>query len=339
MNRQQSSEACGWCCVQSLLARLALIALLAVVALAAMPRARAQDYPARPVEIVVPFSPGGGSDILARLVADGLGKRLGKSFVVINRPGANTNLGMLSVVRAHPDGYTLLLASLGLAANPSLYAKLRLDPLTDFAPITLVANAPTVLVVPRSLPVASLPEFIAYAKARPGELNFASFGAGSGAHLAAELFMSLTGTRLVHVPYGGGAPAAMGLMTNQVQALFSSALPVLGMIQAGKLRVIAIASDRRSAMLPDVPTFREGGLDFRTGTWFGLLAPARTPQPIVARLHRETVALLRNDAVRDRIAKEGAEVVGDTPEEFRAFLKEETERLSRVIRAANIRLD
>jgi tripartite-type tricarboxylate transporter receptor subunit TctC len=322
---------------RALIVHIVLLALLALVPLAATPHA--EEFPTRPVELIVPFSPGGGSDILARLLADGLGKRLGQSFVVINRPGANTNIGMLSVVRARPDGYTLLLASLGLAANPSLYAKLRLDPLTDLAPVTLIANAPTVLVVPPSLPVASLPEFIAYAKARPGELNFGSFGAGSGAHLAAELFMSLTGTRLVHVPYGGGAPAAMGLMTNQVQALFSSALPVLGMIQGGKLRAIAIASDRRSAMLPDVPTFREGGLDFRTGTWFGLLAPARTPQAIVARLHRETVALLRNEAVRDRIAREGAEVVGDTPEEFRAFLKEETERLSRVIRAANIRLD
>ena len=313
--------------------------LAAAGLLVGRPRAHAQDFPTRPVELIVPFSPGGGSDILARLVADGLAKRLGQSFVVINRPGANTNLGMLSVVRAQPDGYTLLLASLGLAANPSLYAKLKLDPLVDLAPITLVANAPTVLVVPPSLPVASLPEFIAYAKVRPGELNFASFGAGSGAHLAAELFMSLTGTRLVHVPYSGGAPAATGVMTGQVQALFSSALPVLGLIQAGKLRALAIASDRRSAMLPDVPTFREGGLDFRTGTWFGLLAPARTPAAIVARLHREAVAVLRNEGVRDRIAREGAEVVGDTPEEFRAFLEDETERLSRVIRAANIRLD
>jgi tripartite-type tricarboxylate transporter receptor subunit TctC len=313
--------------------------LALAAALAGMPRAQAQDFPARPVELIVPFAPGGGSDILARLLADGLGRRLGQSFVVINRPGANTNLGMLSVARAQPDGYTLLLASLGLAANPSLYAKLKLDPLADLAPITLVANAPTVLVVPPTLPVASLPEFIAYAKARPGELNFGSFGAGSGAHLATELFMSLTGTKLVHVPYGGGAPAAMGVMTNQVQALFSSVLPVLGMIQSGKLRALAIASDRRSNLLPDLPTFREGGLDFRTGTWFGLLAPARTPEAVIATLHRETVAVLQDNEVRGRIAREGAEIVGDTPDEFRAFIKEETERLARVIRAANIRLD
>jgi len=336
MDRRASPRTCAACAVQSVFARLAVVAL---AALAAMRPAPAQDFPTRPVELIVPFAPGGGSDILARLISDGLGRRLGQSFVVINRPGANTNLGMLSVARAQPDGYTLLLASLGLAANPSLYAKLKLDPLVDLAPITLVANAPTVLVVPPALPVASLPEFIAYAKARPGELNFGSFGAGSGAHLAAELFMSLTGTRMVHVPYGGGAPAAMAVMSSQVQALFSSALPVLGMIQAGKLRAIAIASDRRSALLPDVPTFREGGLDFRTGTWFGLLAPARTPPAIVATLHRETVAVLRAEAARDRIAKEGAEVVADTPEEFRAFLNEETARLARVIRAANIRLD
>jgi tripartite-type tricarboxylate transporter receptor subunit TctC len=206
MDARASPRTCGWSAAQSVLARLGVVALATFAATAG---ARAQDFPARPVELIVPFAPGGGSDILARLVGDGLARRLGQSFVVINRPGANTNLGMLSVARAQPDGYTLLLASLGLAANPSLYAKLKLDPLADLAPITRVANAPTVLVVPPSLPVASLSEFVAYARARPGELNFGSFGAGSGAHLAAELFMSLTGTRLVHIPYGGGAPAAV----------------------------------------------------------------------------------------------------------------------------------
>ncbi len=308
-------------------------------ALAGARLARADDYPARSVELIVPFAAGGGTDIVARLVGEGLSQRLGQPFVVINRPGANTNIGMLSVARAQPDGYTLLLASVGLAANPSLYAKLKFDPLADLAPITLCANAPTVLVVPPALPAASLPEFIAYAKARPGELNFGSYGAGSGPHLATELFMAMTGTKLVHVPYGGGAPAALGAMTNQVQALFSSALPVLGMIQGGKLRALAIASDRRSDLLPDVPAFRESGLDFRTGTWFGLLAPARTPAAVIATLHRETVAVLRDAAARARITREGAEVVGDTPDEFRAFIQEETERLARVIRAANIRLD
>ena len=314
-------------------------ALLAAASGLAAGTARAESYPARPVELIVPFAAGGGSDLLARLAAEGLAKRLGQSFVVINRPGANTNIGMLSVARAKPDGHTLLIASVGLAANPSLYAKLNFDPLAELAPITLLANSPTMLVVPPALPVASLAGFIAHAKQHPGELNYGSYGAGSGPHLATELFAAMTGTRMVHVPYGGGGPAALGAMTNQVQALFSSVLPVLGMVRGEKLKPLAIASDRRSALLPDVPTFAEGGLDYRTGTWFGLLAPARTPAEVVATLHRETVAVLREASVRTRLAEQGAEVVGDTPDEFRAFLRAETDRLARVIRGARIQLD
>jgi tripartite-type tricarboxylate transporter receptor subunit TctC len=314
-------------------------ALLAAASLLAAGPARADDYPTRPVELIVPFAAGGGSDLLARLLAEGLATRLGRPFVVINRPGANTNIGTLSVARAKPDGQTLLIASVGLAANPSLYTRFNFDPLTDLAPIALVANSPTVLVVPPSLPVASLPEFIAYAKARPGVLNYGSYGAGSGPHLATELFMAMTGTRLVHIPYGGGGPAAVGAMSNQVQALFASILPVLGMVRGGKLKPIAIASAQRSALLPDVPTFAENGLDYATGTWFGLLAPAATPAAIVATLARETAAVLRQESVRARLGEQGAEVVGDTPEEFRAFIRQETDRLARVIRAAGIRLD
>src|SRR5262245_51663405 len=299
----------------------------------------AEDYPARPVELVVPFAAGGGSELLARLLSEGLQKRLGQPFVVINRPGANTNVGTLAVVRARPDGYTLGMASVGLAANPTLYKKLAFDPQGDLEPITLVANAPTVLVVPPELPVKSLAEFIAYAKARPGDLNFASYGMGSGPHLATELFQAKTGVKMVHVPYGGGGPAALGAMTNQVQALFSSVLPVLGMITSGKLRPIAIASSRRSELLPDVPTFAEGGLDYQTGTWFGLLAPAKTPQPIIDLVHQTSVAVLQDQSVRAKIVEQGAEVVANTPAEFRAFLKDETERLAGVIRGAGIQLD
>ena len=259
--------------------------------------------------------------------------------MVVNRPGANTNLGTLSVARAKPDGATLLMASIGLAANPSLYSKLGFDPLADLAPVTRLANSPTVLVVPPGLPANSLAEFIALARAQPGALNYASYGAGSGPHLASEMFMAMTGIRMVHVPYGGGGPAALGAMTNQVQALFSSVLPVLGMIRGGSLKAIAIASDRRSPLLPDVPTFAESGTDYRTGTWFGLLAPAQTPPAIVDTLHRTTVAVMKDESVKTRIVEQGAEVVADTPAEFRAFIRDETERLARVIRAAGIRLD
>jgi tripartite-type tricarboxylate transporter receptor subunit TctC len=314
-------------------------ALLAAASLLAAGAARAQSYPARPVELIVPFAAGGGSDLLARLAGEGLARRLGQPFVVINRPGANTNIGMLSVARARPDGHTLLIASVGLAANPSLYTRLNFDPIADLAPVTLLANSPTLLVVPPALPAGTLPELIAYAKQHPGELNYGSYGAGSGPHLATELFMAMTGTRLVHIPYGGGGPAAVGAMTNQVQALFSSVLPVLGMVRGEKLKAIAIASEHRSALLPNVPTFGESGLDYRTGTWFGLLAPARTPAAIVATLHRETVAVLGDAIVRERLAEQGAEVVGSTPEAFRAFIAEETARLAKVIRGAGIRLD
>ena len=301
--------------------------------------AHAQDYPSRPVELVVPFAAGGGAELLARLISDGLSKRLGQAFLVINRPGANTNLGTLSVVRAKPDGYTLAIASVGLAANPSLYKKLAFEPQKDLEPITMIANSPTVLVVPPSLPVNSLKEFIAYVKARPGELNYGTYGAGSGPHLATALFAAKTGVKMVHVPYGGGGPAALGAMTNQVQALFSSVLPVLGMVRGGKLKALATAADHRSALLPDVPTFAEQGLDYRTGTWFGMLAPAQTPADIVTKLNRTTVAVLDEPSVRAKIVAQGAEVVAGSPAAFRTFLMEETQRLSEVIRNAGIALD
>jgi tripartite-type tricarboxylate transporter receptor subunit TctC len=317
----------------------AAVLLLAALTGATFTSARAQDYPARPVEMIVPFAAGGGSELLARLISDGLARRLGQPFIVLNRPGANTNLGTLSAVRSKPDGYTLLIASVGLAANPSLYKKLAFEPQTDLEPITLIANSPTVLAVPPVLPVNTLPEFIAYAKARPGELNYGSYGVGSGPHLATELFQGKTGIKMVHVPYGGGGPAAVGAMTNQVQALFSSVLPVLGMIRAGTLKAIAIASDRRSELLPEVPTFTESGLDYRTGTWFGLLAPAKTPPGIIDLLHSTTVAVLRDRGVHAKIVEQGAEVVANSPAEFRAFVKDETDRLAGVIQGANIRLD
>jgi tripartite-type tricarboxylate transporter receptor subunit TctC len=322
-------------------ARAVRVLLLANVILSGVATAAAcaQDYPARPVEIVVPFAAGGGSELLARLVGDGLTKRRGQPFVIINRPGANTNLGTFSVVRGKPDGYTLLIASIGLATNPSLYKKLGFAPQVDLEPITLIANSPTVLAVPPTLPVNSLAEFITYAKARPAELNYASYGVGSGPHLATELFQGMTGIKMVHVPYGGGGPAAVAAMTEQVQALFSSILPVLGMIRSGTLKAIAIASEQRSELLPEVPTFKESGLDYRTGTWFGLLAPARTPPEIIDTLNRATVSVLADPGVRAKLVAQGAEVVANSPAEFRAFIQDETERLATVIRNSNITLD
>src|SRR5262245_26689414 len=301
--------------------------------------APAQEYPSRPVEVVVPFTAGGGTDLLARLLCDGLSKRLGQAFVVLNRPGANTNVGTQAVVKSKPDGHTLVMASLGLAANPSLYRKLAFDPLTDLAPITLIANSPTILVVAPTVPANSLSELIALMKAQPGKFNYASYGAGSGPHLAAELFRSVTGTDMVHVPFSGGGTAAVGVMSNNVQMIFSSILPVLGQVRSGALKVLAIASERRSPLLPDVPTFAESGIDYRTGTWFGLLAPARTPDDIIARLSRAAIETLQDADARTKITEQGGEVLASSPQEFRAFLKQETERLSVVIRNANIQVD
>ena len=233
----------------------------------------------------MPFAAGGGNDLLARLVAEGLGKRLGQSFVTLNRPGGNTNTGTLQVVKSPPDGHSLAMGPSG--SRPTIRSTASsFDPLRDLAPITLIATSPTLLVVPPDLPGELSGGVHRASESHPGALNYASYGAGTSPHLAAELFRSLTGVDIVHVPYSGGGPATVGVMGNTVQMLFASMLPVLGLIRGGKLKGIAIASDRRSPLLPDVPTFQESGLDYRTGTWFGLLAPARTPEGIVATLHR-----------------------------------------------------
>jgi tripartite-type tricarboxylate transporter receptor subunit TctC len=315
------------------------VVAVVLLSLAIATPAQAQSYPTRTVEIVVPFAVGGSTDILARLLGDGLSKRLGQPFVPLNRPGANTNTGTLQVVKAAPDGYTLAMGSFGLTANPSLYRRLPFEPLRDLAPITLIATTPSLLVVPRSLPVTTLSELIAHFKAHPGEFNYGSYGAGSSPHLGAELFQSMTGTRLVHVPYSGGGPAAIGLMGNNVQMVLAGMPSVLGLVRSGQLRPIALAADQRSPLLPEVPTFIESGLDFRNGPWFGLLAPAKTPETIITTLHRETVDILREPATRARIIEQGADVVGSTPAELHAFIKDETARLAAVIRKANIQLD
>ena len=321
-----------------LLRAAAITTSIGMMALA-LPAAAQDKYPSRSVEIVVPFAAGGGTDVLARLLADGLSRRLGQSFVVLNRPGANTNLGTQLVAKAKPDGYTLVMASLGIAANSSLYRKLGYDPASDLAPISLLANAPTMLVVHPSFPANTLAEFIAYVKANPGKLNYASYGAGSGPHLATELFKSMTGTDIVHVPFNGGGPAAIAVTGNQVQMLFASVLPVLALVRSGNLKPIAIAANKRSPLLPNVPTFKEGGLDYETGTWFGLLAPAKTPQAIVDALHANTIDVLKDPGLRSKMSDQGADVVGNTPAQFRAIIEAETARLAKVIKNAKIQLD
>jgi tripartite-type tricarboxylate transporter receptor subunit TctC len=314
--------------------------LLLALLLAGLPSAARADeaYPARTVELVVPFAAGGGTDLIARVLAERLSAGLHQSFIVINRPGASTNIGTVVVANAPADGYTLLLTSISFTANPSLYRKLGYAQ-KDFAPVALIANSPSILVVNPALPVKSVGELIAYLKAHPGEVNYASYGAGSGPHLAAGLFQDMTGTVMQHVPYSGGGPATLAVLRGEVQLLLAGALAVGPQILSGGVRPLAIAAQTRSAALPDIPTFREQGLDYLSGTWFGLLAPAKTAPEIIARLNAAIGEALRSEAVRGRIAEQGADVMGGSPQDFARFLKEETDRLSAVIRRANIHLD
>jgi tripartite-type tricarboxylate transporter receptor subunit TctC len=316
--------------------RTALALLLILTCASAAPADEA--YPTRTVEVVVPFAAGGGTDLIARVLIERLSESLHQRFIVINRPGASTNIGTAAVANAQADGHTLLLTSISFTANPSLYRKLAYAQ-TDFAPIVLIANSPSILVVTPSLPVKSLGELIAYLKAHPGELNYASYGAGSGPHLAAGLLQDITGTAMQHVPYAGGAPATFAVLRGEVQMLLAGALAVGPQIASGGVRPLAIAAETRSPALPDIATFREQGIDYLSGTWFGLLAPARTPPAIIAKLNAAITEALRSDAVRARIAEQGADVAGGSPDDFARFLKDETERLAGVIRRANIHLD
>lgn len=310
---------------------------LALTLLASASKAE-DSYPSRTVEVVVPFAAGGGTDLIGRVLAERLSESLHQRFVVINRPGASTNIGTAVVANAQADGYTLLLTSISFAANPSLYRKLSYSQ-KDFAPIALIANSPSILVVTPSLPVNSVGELVAYLKAHPGELNYASYGAGSGPHLAAGLLQDITSTKMQHVPYGGGGPATLAVLRGEVQMLLAGSLAVGPQIVSGGVKALGIAAEKRTPALPDIPTFREQGIDYLTGTWFGLLAPAKTPPAIIATLNREVQAALRSDAVRARIAEQGSDVVGGSAEDFAKFLKEETDRLANVIRRANIQLD
>ena len=320
--------------------RALLLSFLAVCLIGtAAPCDAAEAFPARPLRFVVPFPPGGGTDILARMVGGRLGERLGFQVVVDNRPGAGTNIGMEIAARAIPDGHTLLMASVGLAANPSLYANMRFDPLRDLAPVTMVALAPTILVVHPPIAARTPQDLIALAKAQPGRLNYGSFGTGSGSHLAAELFKASTGADIAHIPYKGGGPAITALLAGEVQLVFSSLLPTLAHIKAGRVVPIALAAARRSRALPDVPTFRESGIAYETGTWFGVLVPARTAPPVVRRLHTEIAAIVRSPEIAKRIAAEGADPIGGTPQDFGEFIAAEAKRWSAVLKKAGIRLE
>jgi tripartite-type tricarboxylate transporter receptor subunit TctC len=299
----------------------------------------AEDYPNKPIRLVTPFPAGGPSDTVARLVSQLLGESLGQSVVIDNRGGATGAIGCEIAAKAAPDGYTLLLGSSGnLAVNPSLFRKLPYDPLRDFQPISLVTSGPQVLVVSLSVPARSVKEFIALAKAKPGQLNFASGGSGTSNHLAFELFKLSTGTEIVHIPYKGSGQSLTDVINGRVQALMGAMLLVMPQVKAGKLRALAVTSAQRSSAMPDMPTIAESGLPgFETTSWHGLLVPVKTARSISVRLHDELVRRLKQPETKERLANQGIDAVGNSPEEFAAYIKSESEKWARVIKQVGIK--
>ena len=316
--------------------RLVLPAALAGLLLASG-GARAQEYPMKPIRIVVPSSPGGGTDILARQISVKLTERWGQQVIIDNRPGAGQMIGIALVAKSPPDGYTLVMTSTPLALNTVLYKKVPYDPIRDFVPITQIAAMPNLLVTHPTLPVRSLKQMIALAKSRPGELAYASSGLGTGPHLSMELFNHLTGIKVEHVPYKGTGPALIDTISGHVQMLMSTLLPPLPHLKTGRLRALGVSSAKRVQSLPDVPTMIEGGVaGYEVVGWYGLIAPVGTPQAVVAKLQTEISAILHAPGLRDKLAAEGAEAVGSKPEEFGAFIKSEIDKWGKVVKAARI---
>ncbi len=318
------------------MARLMGLAILASsVGLPLLAQAQA-SYPTHPLKLIVPFPPGGGVDLIGRLVAQKLGDRLGQSVVVENKGGASAILGTDAVAKAPADGYTLLMTSSSIAANQSLYKKVPYDARKDFTPIGMVANAPAVLVVHPSVPAKSVPQFIALARASKSPMPYASMGIGSQPHLVTELFEGATGVQMLHIPYKGGGPAVMATLAGETSLLIPSMVPVLQHIKEGKLRPIGIASDRRHPLLPDVPTLREQGVTLEAGTWFGVLAPAGLPPTIANRLTAELAEVLKDKDVIAKLISEGALPTPMEPKVFAAFIDGEMKRWSAVIAKAGI---
>lgn len=303
--------------------------------------AHAQEWPTKSIRLIVPFPPGGGTDIISRFIGQKLSERLGQSVVIDNRPGAGGNIGTAMAAKAPADGYTLLMdPGSTITVNPSLYSNLQFDSVKDFAPVSLIAVNPYVVVVNPSVPANSIKELIALAKAKPGQLTFASSGAGQTTHMAGELFMLDTGVLLLHVPYKGGGPAIVDTMGGQTSMLFGNMGSVLPYIKAGKLRALAVTTSTRFAPLPDVPTVAESGVPgYDISEWLGLFAPAGTPNEIVDRLHKEVVAILKSPGVAEKLSAEGFEPVGSAPAEFAAFIREDIAKWAKVVKQANIRIE
>jgi tripartite-type tricarboxylate transporter receptor subunit TctC len=315
--------------------------LLAIAIAAVATGALAQPYPSKPVKLVAPSTPGDAPDVIARLVADKLSTALGQQVVVENRPGAGGVVGSDYVAKAAPDGYTLIMGNAGShGINAAVYAKLPYDIQRDFAPVSQVAVAPNVMVINPSLPASTVAEFIAYAKANPGKLSYASGGNGSSAHMSMELFKSMSGIDIQHVPYKGSSPALTDVVSGQVVAFIGNMPPTVPLIKAGKLRALAVTTKSRSALMPELPTIAEAGLPgFETVAWFGVLAPAGTPPEIVNRLSAEIAKIAKSPEIRERLVAMGAEPVGSTPEEFKAVIDRDIAKWKPLAQKVNIRID
>jgi tripartite-type tricarboxylate transporter receptor subunit TctC len=315
-------------------ARFACAALAAAAAGAAFAQA---GYPGKPVRMVVPSSAGGGTDIVARIIAPELSKRLGQQVVIDNRPGAGTMIGIEVAAKSPADGYTLLMGLSTLAINSALYKKVPYDPQRDFAPITQAVSSASIIVVHPSVPVKTVKELIAFARARQGQLNYASAGTGTYPHMTMELFLSMAKLKMVHIPYKGTAPAMIDMVAGQVATMAATILTGMPQIRAGRLRPLGITSAARSPIVPDIPTVAEAGLPgFESVQWYGVLAPARTPEEIITRLHGEVTRVLQQPEIKARLAGDGADTVGSSPEEFARYIQSELTKWAKVARDAGI---
>ena len=315
-----------------------IIAVLALAALAVPLTAGAQDYPNRPVRLIVAFAPGTTSDIIGRMFADKLTQQLGQPFVVENRTGAGGTIAADQVTKAAPDGYTLLLSTAALPVSAHVYPGLKYDTVKDFASVTVITHSPLLLAANLGFPPKNVQELIQYARANPGKVNFGSAGVGTSHHLTGEKLKLDTGIDMLHVPYKGSGPAHIDLMGGQIQLMFDNIVALLPLVQSGKVRALAVSSAKRHPLLPQVPSIQEAGVkDFETVAWFGIVAPAGTPKPVLARLNAETVKAIQLPDVNKRLLDGGSTIIGNNPEEADRFLRDEVEKWGKVVRAAGVK--
>jgi tripartite-type tricarboxylate transporter receptor subunit TctC len=330
-----------------MITRRRLAGFIAASALAPAPLARlasaqtsAQNWPSRHVRLIVPFVPGGATDLIARLVGSRLSEVWGQQIVVENRSGAGANIGAQAVAQSEPDGYTLFITSVPHAANRFLYPSLSYDPIADFAPVTLICMQPNIMVVPNASPAKSVKEFVAYAKSRSGQISFGSGGVGTSVHLSGELFKRMTGVEMTHVPYRGSAPALQDVIAGRLDLIFDNITPALPHVKSGRARGLAVTTGKRVTAAADLPTIAEAGVPgFDVSSWFAFFVPAKTPSAIIKKMNEGTIAALAHPMVKERLEQFGAALVGSTPDELAAFLKSEMDKWGPVIREAKIRVE